>query len=482
MSKRLLTLTLAVLLFAAACGRDKETTAGDTNTSAPSSETTADSGDNPGLDQGAFGDLGVVCSPAPDGEENAAGSDPGVTADSLQVSTFSDPGFQGRLGSEPGAVRHCRRRSRIGATSTAGSTAARSCSRSATRSSPSIQQRVIEACDQGDFFMVGGGAVFDDTGQKDRLACGLPAIPGYVVTPAAIEADLSIQPVPNPNNEDPVGQFRYLFDTFPESTDAVGVFAGSIDDHQARRGPQQGSARTMGAKVVYDGTYNPVGETTWRPFLEAMRNAGVKGLYCVGDPGRPLVVPRRGGEPRHDVRLGRRRSEQLRPRGARRRRRRPTASTCAPRSTRSSILSVAQDNPATEQYRELMAQYKPDGKIAYLGVQGPVRHGCCSPKPRASAAPNVTRDCVWEKTRAITDWTGGGLQAKHDLQTAKASDCTAILTVENQTFQLADGYEPNDGIYNCDPKNVIALTGDYGQGAKCPNPAYADDPKPSTCS
>ena len=72
MSKRLLTLTLAVLLFAAACGRDKETTAGDTNTSAPSSETTADSGGNPGLDQGAFGDLGVVCSPAPDGEENAA--------------------------------------------------------------------------------------------------------------------------------------------------------------------------------------------------------------------------------------------------------------------------------------------------------------------------------------------------------------------------------------------------------------------------
>jgi hypothetical protein len=26
------------------------------------------------------------------------------------------------------------------------------------------------------------------------------------------------------------------------------------------------------------------------------------------------------------------------------------------------------------------------------------------------------------------------------------------------------------------------LHGDYGTGAKCPNPAYADDPKPSTCA
>ena len=37
-----------------------------------------------------------------------------------------------------------------------------------------FQQRVIEACDEGDFMSVGGGAVFDDTGQTDRLACGLP--------------------------------------------------------------------------------------------------------------------------------------------------------------------------------------------------------------------------------------------------------------------------------------------------------------------
>ena len=479
MSKRLLTLTLAVLLFAAACGRDEETTAGDTNTSVPSSETTADSGGNPGLDQGAFGDLGVVCSPAPDGEENAAASDPGVTADSLQVSTFSDPGFQGRLGlnqelfdTADAFTSWCNEHGGIHGRKIV--------LEKRDAKLAEYQQRVIEACDQGDFFMVGGGAVFDDTGQKDRLACGLPAIPGYVVTPAAIEADLSIQPVPIPNNEDPVGQFRYLFDTFPESTDAIGVFAGSIATTKLVADRNKEALATMGAKVVYDGTYNPVGETTWRPFLEAMRNAGVKGLYFVGDPGvlSSFLAEAASLDVTFDWVAADPNNYDPAVLDAG-----PAADGVYMRTAFYPFLDpdVAQDNPATEQYRELMAQYKPDGRIAYLGVQG-LSAWLLFAKAAGECGADVTRDCVWEKTRAITDWTGGGLQAKHDLQTAKASDCTAILTVQNETFQLADGYEPNDGIYNCDPKNVIALTGDYGQGAKCPNPAYADDPKPSTCS
>ena len=58
------------------------------------------------------------------------------------------------------------------------------------------QQRMLEACDE-DFFMVGGGAVFDDSGQPDRLACGLPDISGFMVTSTATESDLHLEPVPN---------------------------------------------------------------------------------------------------------------------------------------------------------------------------------------------------------------------------------------------------------------------------------------------
>jgi hypothetical protein len=141
----------------------------------------------------------------------------------------------------------------------------------------------------------------------------------------------------------------------------------------------------------------------------------------------------------------------------------------------------AKKNPATEQYLELMQQYKPDGNIAYLGVQG-LSAWLLFAKAAGACGAELTRDCVWEHAKAITDWTGGGLQAKHDLKTARASDCTAILEVKGGKFVLASGYQPNDGIWNCDPMNVVELKGDYGAGAKCPNPAYATDPKPSTCA
>ena len=57
-----------------------------------------------------------------------------------------------------------------------------------------------------------------------------------------------------------------------------------------------------------------------------------------------------------------------------------------------------------------------------------------------------------------------------------------MLEVKGQKFQVAKGFTPNNDIYSCDPKNVVPLTGDYGSGTKCPNPAYATDPKPSTCA
>jgi hypothetical protein len=93
----------------------------------------------------------------------------------------------------------------------------------------------------------------------------------------------------------------------------------------------------------------------------------------------------------------------------------------------------------------------------------------------------LTRDCVWEKAQAITEWTGGGLHAPQDLKTKNASNCFALLKVANGKFTLDNGIKPTDGIFNCTEGNVVKLKGDYGTGAKCPNPAYASDPKPSTC-
>jgi hypothetical protein len=80
----------------------------------------------------------------------------------------------------------------------------------------------------------------------------------------------------------------------------------------------------------------------------------------------------------------------------------------------------------------------------------------------------------------ITDWTGGGLHAPQNIAESAPGDCYTLQQVQQGEFVLADT-APNEGIYSCDPDYVVTLKGDYGEGARCPNPAYADDPKPSNC-
>src|SRR5262249_49522779 len=147
-----------------------------------------------------------------------------------------------------------------------------------------FQQRVIEACQQKDFMMVGGGAVFDDTGQKERLACGLPTIAGYVVTPQAAEADLTYQPVPNPLKTLADGDWVWLGKQFPDATKKVAVITGAISTTETVARRYQEAMKDLGWKTVYSDTYNPNGESNWRPKAEGIKSSGAKALVWVGEP------------------------------------------------------------------------------------------------------------------------------------------------------------------------------------------------------
>lgn len=476
-------LLLVVVLVMAGCGRDDE----DTDTG-QTDDTTQDAGDDDstdddttdelGLADGAFGDLGVICQPAPEGETLAAGTDPGVTESSVQISTFSDPGYEGRLGLNQEMF------------DTAEAFAAW-CNDHGGLNGRTIdvklrdaklfefQQRMIEACDEGDFFSVGGGTVFDDTGQPDRLACGLPIIPGYAATAVASGADLSLQPVPNPGDQQPVGALKYLAETFPGSSDAVGIFTGQLETTQVVADRNKEAMEQLGWNVLYEGSYSPLGETTWRPFLEAMRNAGVKGLYWVGEPTNlsKLLTEAESIDIGFDwiISDANHYDEQLTSAGT-------AADGTYVRTAFYPFLDeeAAQENPATAQYLDLMAQYKPDGKIANLGAQG-LSAWLLFAKAANECGVDLTRDCVWAQATEITEWTGGGLHAPQDLASGNASNCFALLDASGGEFALAD-VGADTGIYNCADGNVVDLTGDYGTGATCPNPAHATDPKPSNCN
>jgi hypothetical protein len=51
----------------------------------------------------------------------------------------------------------------------------------------------------------------------------------------------------------------------------------------------------------------------------------------------------------------------------------------------------------------------------------------------------------------------------------KAGECGIVLEATSDGFSEPEGWKPNSGFFNCDPKNVLTLHGDYSQygtGAK----------------
>ena len=100
----------------------------------------------------------------------------------------------------------------------------------------------------------------------------------------------------------------------------------------------------------------------------------------------------------------------------------------------------AKKNPATQQYLDLIEQYDPGGKIANLGAQG-LSAWLLFAKAANECGADLTRDCVWAKAQAITEWTGGGLHAPQNLKTKDASNCYALLKVEDGKFVLDDRHQ-----------------------------------------
>ena len=166
---------------------------------------------------GGFGDLSKVCAK---GEAKGA-TDKGVTDTEIHIGTVTDKGFTGRSGLNKEMV-------------DAANAFATWCNEKGGILGRKIvvddldakltdyNGVVTQACDT-DFALVGGGAVFDDADNGGREACGLPNIPGYVVTPKARVAKLQVQPLPNPVYTFAAGSFDAMERIAPGSTKATSV-------------------------------------------------------------------------------------------------------------------------------------------------------------------------------------------------------------------------------------------------------------------
>lgn len=445
---RWLALPLALALVAAACGRSETKSSGTKDTTTSAGDSKAAGGD--------FGDLQGVCQ----GGSPTGSPAQGVTPSEIRIATFDDHGFVGR----PGLIQELGDTADAfaGWCNAAGGINGRTVVVDHRDSAlTNVKARMTESCQQ-DFFMVGGGAVFDQDGVETRLECMLPDIAGFVVSPKARASELVVQPVPNSIETLPIGDLVYLAKKFPDATKHYGVLTGDIVTTKVTAAQYKEAADALGWKNVYNDLYPAAGVTDWTPFAQGLKSAGVKGLIWVGEPENLASVMKALNNIGYELDFVRTDANHYD----------KSLVDLAGSALKHSVyirsvffpFEDAKKGNATQQYLDAFAQYKPGGKArTYLGLQA-WSAWLLFAESAKQCGNNLTRKCVYANAKKVKEWTGGGLHAKQDLTTGQASACFAIEQATPNGFELVADAKPNDGIFSCNPKNVYTLTGDYGKG------------------
>lgn len=442
-------------LVASACTRSSdEVETGSPGTTAAAANGSSSSGDG-APEAGDFGDLKGVCGP---GDAKGATAQ-GVTDDAIQVGTISDPGFSGR----PGLNQELFDATEVFTEwcNEAGGINGRkieSVERDAKLSE--YKQRITDAC-QDDFMLVGGGGVSDGTGQEERLSCLLPDFAAYQVAPEARASELAVRPIPTPLNELPVGAMRYLEKAFPDSTDKVSFLTGNLGSLVFVDAQLQEGADQLGWKSVYKAQYNTLGEASWTPFAQALSSAGAEGLVYTGEPENLASLLQAMAdidyEPKWILGGANVLDQSFIDQGGSAVRNVYTTTAVVP-------PFLAGENPATQQYLDLFDKYLPDGKSEALLGYNSFSAWLLFATAAGECGSDVTRSCVFEAGKAITDWTGGGLHAPSEPGKVKYPRCGMVVEMTPDGFEVPDDFEPTDGLFRCDDDSVVDLEKDYGSG------------------
>ena len=446
---RWLVLLCAVTIVAAACGRSDDKSGSETST------TTAASSTSGSASTGAFGTSDVVCK-----KGSASGSPAqGVTPTEVKIGTLADPGFAGR----PGLDQELFDTATVFAkwcNDAGGINGRKIVVNQRDAALFNVKARMTEAC-ASDFMLVGGGVVFDQDGVTTRLSCLMPEIAGYAVSPQQRGSDLLIQPLPNDTKTLPIGDYKYLGKKYPDATKAYGVLTGDVDTTKIVARQADEAAQSLGWKKVYDDVYPATGASDWTPYAQKLKDNGTKSLIWVGEPENLAKLLQALSDIGYQLDFIRTDANHYDQKLI------DTAGSAVKNVyVRSAFAPFEDAKPGspTQQYLDAFDKYLPNGKSkALLGLQA------WSAWMLFATAANecgndLTRKCVYDNAKKITDWTGGGLHSASDLASGKAPECFTELIASPSGFKIVSDLKPNQGIYRCDNGNVYTLQGDYPQG------------------
>jgi ABC-type branched-subunit amino acid transport system substrate-binding protein len=449
-STRMIVLVAAATLgvVTVGCGRsssDKAAT-GNTSTGAPvvaaSSSAAAGKGD--------FGDLKAICGPG-----SAKGPvSRGVTATQIRIGVLADPGSEAAPGLEQEFF-------------DAGAAFSQWCNAAGGINGRKIVidkldaklfnvgQQMVDAC-QKDFMLVGGGNALDEPGVKPRLACKLGSIPGYDVSEAATNAGLQVKAAPSDVTQYGYGPLRLLLEAYPQAKAAMGVGSSNL----ASLIPI--GKRVAEALKANGGTVTAVQEKpplidNYRPYMEQLKSLKTLGLYeFEGQSIAPEIQAMKNisWAPQF-IQF--------------------TSQFYTPQTV-AAAKSLGTYPPSYVGLSHLPFELSDDFPVL-AEIKSQLKAAVSSPRfteytteaysawtlwaqSATACGSDLTVNCVLEKAGAHTDWTAGGLTPPVSTSPSNttANECWLVIKLEATGWVYDKKVtQPNKGVYNCDPKNVVKV-------------------------
>ncbi|WP_327116798.1 ABC transporter substrate-binding protein [Nocardia sp. NBC_01730] len=444
-SQRILVALLAAVLLVAGCsGRTgRGTEEGPPPSQSPAKAVSSD-----------FGDLRDVCQ----GGKSTSSPTQGVTADRIQVGTFTDMGFtkvSELVDTAKVFTSWCNDNGGINGRKLAYN----------VRDAKLMEyrQRMLDACRQ-DFALVGGFGALDALGVKDRLSCTLPEFPSQLTSAASTGSDLQVGGgASSARPFDPfTGMHQWLFkEAYPDSAKAVGLIVADIPVTKSMAERYTEALPAQGASLVYNDLFPAAGVSDWTPYAQAIKSKGVKGLVFLGD--FPSLAKLEDVLTSMDYKLD---WIDSNPNSYNPAFLQAAANSLSAQNNYADLsgtlpLELADSNPVVKQAQDMFAQYAPGKKLTYPGMRGLVQWLLFA-KSAASCGDNLTRTCLLDAARKETAWTAGGLQAPADMSDSKIPPkCFNVVKATPNGFEVAD-FKPDNGPYRCD-MDATVLSGDYGK-------------------
>jgi ABC-type branched-subunit amino acid transport system substrate-binding protein len=429
-------------MVATACGSGRS--GSDGGDSGGGSGTTVASGSE------GFGTMASPCGPAEG--TNAAGSDPGVTADSITIAYGDDAGYPSAPGlnkemsdAVKAMISWCNEQGGINGRTVKGNYY--------DAAILNVNNAMTEACQGGNFFLVGQGWSLDASQEAVRLGCSLPAVPTYTVSPQFAHGKLMYQPTPNPVDKMSVPAAFQMAEAFPDAVKKSAVmyanYSATIDSTEKW---QLASEQAGWTYLDCPQVYSIGGESDWKPFVQRLKDCGAEVVYFSGSP-----------YPNFENVLDAAAQIDYKPKWM-------TEANFYDTKFAQWNVSGNADNvyvrmayfpfeeanlvPATQQYIDIVENN--GGATSLLGAQATAAFLLWAQATQQCGA-DLSRDCVLTNLSKIDSFDAGGLQAPANPGQNIPSDCGMTLQMTGTKYTQV--FPTTIGEMQCDQKFMVNLTG-----------------------